>query len=357
MVMGSTKKVWMVRAGRHGEDEDLCLDTGRAIIGWQNHGDLSKVKSYEDALAAMQSADTSGNSHRVANFARQFWAFRGLIQVGDTVVLPLKNRPGQIALGVVEGDYEFVAIEGTKRHSRRVKWIRPDVARSSFKEDLLFSFGAFMTVCRIQRNQAEHRIAEVLAERPDPGYTPVADKKSGGVKHELPPEEEQEANIDLAQAARDEIVAWIRANFQSHELARLVAQLLEVEGYVTTVSPPGPDGGADILAGRGPLGLDSPSLCVQVKATESAADVKIFRELVGTMNAFKADQGLLVCWGGFTQPARIEARQQCFRVRLWDQSDIVEAIFRAYDKLSPEFQAELPLKQIWVLVREESEQG
>lgn len=352
--MASARKVWMVRAGRHGEDEELSLSIGRSIIGWQNHGDLGKVKSYEDALAAMQSKDTTGNAHRVANFARQFWAFRGLIGVGDVVVLPLKTRPGQIALGIVEGDYEFIDIEGTKRHSRRVKWVLPDVARSTFKEDLLLSFGAFMTICRIQRNHADFRVAQVLAGKPDPGDSPAI---GGGSTSKQPPDVdlEQESNIDFAQATRDEIVAWIRANFQSHELARLVAAVLEADGYITTVSPPGPDGGADILAGRGPLGLDSPTLCVQVKATESAADVKIFRELVGTMNAFKADQGLLVCWGGFTQPARLEARQQFFRVRLWDQSDIVEAIFRVYEKLSPEFQAELPLKRIWMLVKEDSE--
>lgn len=83
--------------------------------------------------------------------------------------------------------------------------------------------------------------------------------------------------------------------------------------------------------------------------------MKIFRELVGTMNSFKADQGLLVCWGGFTQPMKNEARQQSFKVRLWDQSDIVNAVYRAYEKLDPDIQAELPLKRVWMLVREEGE--
>jgi restriction system protein len=96
---------------------------------------------------------------------------------------------------------------------------------------------------------------------------------------------------------------------------------------------------------------------VQVKATEAAADVKIFRELVGTMDHFKAEQGLLVCWGGFTQPLKQEARQKVFKVKLWDQSDLVNAVYRAYDKLSAEIQAELPLKRVWMLVREDVEEG
>lgn len=354
--MKNSAKVWMVRAGRHGEDEELCLTSGRAIIGWREHGNLASVKSMDDAMAEMRSQDKSGNEHRIANFARQFWAFRGLIQTNDIIVLPLKTRPGQIALGVVEGDYEFVEINGAERHTRRVKWVRPDVPRSTFKEDLLFSFGAFMTVCRIQRNHAEERIARVLEGKLDPGYSPV---EGGSTPPKGPADAGGDvvAQSDLAQAAQDEVVAFIRTNFQSHDLARLIGAILEAEGYVTQVSPPGPDGGADILGGRGPLGLDSPTLCVQVKATDSAADVKIFRELVGTMNAFKADQGLLVCWGGFTQSAKNEARQQSFKVRLWDQSDIVNAVYRAYEKLSPEIQAELPLKKVWMLVREDVEEA
>jgi restriction system protein len=208
-----------------------------------------------------------------------------------------------------------------------------------------------MTVCRIQRNNAEFRVAEVMAGRPDPGFAETDET--------LPPAPEAEgasdaaAVIDLAQAAHDDVVAYVRERFQGHDLARLVGAVLEADGFVVHVSPSGPDGGADILAGRGPLGLDSPTLCVQVKATDAPADVKVFRELVGTMDAFKAHQGLLVCWAGFNRALKQEARQQVFRVRLWDQSDLVNAVYRAYDRLSPELQSELPLKRVWMRVREE----
>jgi restriction system protein len=166
------------------------------------------------------------------------------------------------------------------------------------------------------------------------------------------------AAVDLAQAAQDEIVEYVRKRFPGHDLARLVGAILVAEDYSVQVSAPGPDGGADILAGRGPLGLDSPTLCVQVKASLESADVKVFRELVGTMESFKADQGLLVCWSGFKQTTKNEARQQqSFKVRLWDQSDVVSAIYRNYERLAPEVQAELPLKRVWMLVPEESAGG
>ncbi|MBE0624562.1 MAG: restriction endonuclease [Burkholderiales bacterium] len=353
--MGEEKKVWLVRAGRRGEDEEADLTEGRAMIGFR---DANNLASYPDVAAvarALLKADKEPNENRAANRARQAWAFSRTAQVGDSVVLPLKTRPGQIALGRIVGPYEYTKIGGEKRHTLKVKWLKPDVPRSAFKQDLLYSFGAFMTVCRIQRNDAEHRVAEVLAGKPDPGFTDQEDAAGAKVKVKIATD--KDATIDLAQAAQDELVAHVRKQFQTHDLARLVGAVLEAEGYVAHVSPPGPDGGADILAGRGPLGLDSPTLCVQVKATDAAADVKIFRELVGTMDHFKADQGLLVCWGGFTQPLKKEAQQKAFKVKMWDQTDLVNAVYRAYDKLSPEIQAELPLKRVWMLVREDIEEG
>ncbi len=349
--MSNSAKVWLMRAGGRGEDEETALSEGRVIIGFRVAGDLSTYSDVDALAKVLFKADEAPNEDRAANRARQLWAFSRTAQVGDMVVLPLKTRPGQVALGRITGPYEHAAIAGEKRHTRKVNWIKPDVPRSTFKQDLLYSFGAFMTVCRIQRNDAEHRVAEVLAGRPDPGFTET--EESVEAKEPAQMATDKAAAIDLAQAAQDELVAYIRKQFQAHDLARLVGAVLEAEGYVTHVSPPGPDGGADILAGRGPLGLGSPTLCVQVKATEAAADVKIFRELLGTMDSFKADQGLLVCWGGFTQPLKQEARLRVFKVRLWDQSDIVNAVYRSYDKLSAEIQAELPLKRVWMLVRED----
>ena len=70
---------------------------------------------------------------------------------------------------------------------------------------------------------------------------------------------------------------------------------------------------------------------------------------------FQRESGFTCLLGRFHQAVRTEARQQMFKIRLWDQSDIVQAIYRTYDRLDPEIQAELPLKHIWTLVQEENE--
>ena len=63
-----------------------------------------------------------------------------------------------------------------------------------------------------------------------------------------------------------------------------------------------------------------------------------------------------MCWGGFTRAVLSEAKQAHFSVRLWESRDLVEAIYRNYEHLPAEIQAELPLKRVWTLVMEEPEE-
>lgn len=335
--------VWLVRAGMHGEDEEIARREGLAIIGFREVPDLRMFRTYEDLLSKLLELDPEQSVPRARNLAAQLWAFRERMEVGDIIVLPLKTNRGYIALGRVSGPYEYRRVGHEERHARPVRWER-EVPRSAFQQDLLYSFGAFMTVCQITRNDAPARMLSVLDQGRDPG-------PQGDALLPIP-----ERGFDIAQAAHDEIVAYVRQRFTGHDLTRLVGAILEAEGFKVTISPPGPDRGVDILAGRGPMGLDEPLLCVQVKATEAPVDVNVFRALQGTMSRFGATQGLLVSWGGFTEAAQREARQHAFKIALWNQSDIVEAIYRTYERLRPEIQAELPLKRVWTLVREEIEE-
>ncbi len=62
-----------------------------------------------------------------------------------------------------------------------------------------------------------------------------------------------------------------------------------------------------------------------------------------------------MCWGRFNRAVLRESRQAHFTVRLWDSSDLVEAIYRTYESLPAEIQAELPLKRVWMIVQDEAE--
>ncbi len=346
--------VWLVRAGAKGEDEAIALELGLAIIGFTEVPDLTGVSDRNAVLERVQSINPGGNVNRDRNRAGQLNTFVLRMGEGDIVALPFKTRPGQIALGRVSGPYNYQSIDGVMRHTRPVKWIRPDAPSSEFGQDLLYSLGAYLTVCRIARNDAENRIATILSRSRDrDGDVQHVPPRSADVDVELEPDDE--AAPDIAQIARDQIFEHIRSRFPGHEFARLVNAVLQAEGYFTLLSPAGPDGGVDILAGRGSLGFESPKLCVQVKATAGAVDVTVLRGLVGTMQAFNSDQGLLVSWGGFTRDLEREARQSFFTVRLWGADDFVDAICRNYDRLPEQIQNDIPLERVWTLVRDDNE--
>jgi len=326
--------VWLVRAGSRGEQEEGALSNNVVTISWEELPDLSKIKTKEELSELYIKTYPTAKKMEAANHVGQIWRFLHEIQKGDLVVLPLKAQSA-VAIGKVIGDYEYGKITSNIKHIRRVEWIKT-LPRSAFDQDILYSLGAFMTVCKIERNDAENRIKKVLK-----GEKPPSDGE--GHKEE----------IDIEEYARDQIIKFLNARLKGHDLARLVTAILNAQGYVTTMSPPGPDGGVDILASSGPFGFDNPRICVQVKSSLAPIDVSVLRELQGVMQKVRASQGLLVSWGGFTQRALQEARDSFFTIRLWDQGSILNEIFKCYDKFDSDLKAELPLKRIWALVKEE----
>lgn len=335
--------LWKVQAGKYGEQINLALDHNLVTIGWDDLGDLSSVRSRDDLEALYKKVYPDESLKRVYNCVGQIWAFKERIALEDYVALPLKNRSA-IALGAVKSQYEYREDLGESvHHTRRVKWIAKEVPRTSFGQDLLYSFGAFMTVCQITRNNAETRVIAIATGKKET----VAE-----ISLEEDPSDVGQA-ADIEELADDQIQQLISRRFRGHKLAELVDAILTAKGCTTLYSTPGPDGGVDILAGNGPMGFDTPHLCVQVKSSDSPADVGMLRELLGTMKTKNADHGLLISWGGFKETVRKEATSSFFHVRLWDRRLLLAEIVEAYNKLPQSLQAELPLKRIWVVAKEE----
>ena len=103
------------------------------------------------------------------------------------------------------------------------------------------------------------------------------------------------------------------------------------------------------MAAGGEMGFGSPKICVQVKSHDTPVDRPTLDQLGGVMTKVGAEYGLLVSWSGFKSSVEQERGNQFFRIRLWDSNDVIREIFNNYEKLSPEIQAEIPLKRIWML--------
>ncbi|MET9779519.1 hypothetical protein ABZY32_00455 [Nocardiopsis alba] len=162
---------WLVRAGRYGERENWALENGFVGGGFDGLRDLTAVDSRARMVELVEQEYKDESQGLIRNYAGQLWAFRGKMQIGDLVVLPLKNRKRpMLAIGRIVGDYEFdaEALED-RQHLRRVEWLRIDVPRDKAEKDLRNTLGAFMTVCELWRNDAAWRLAELARTGSDPG--------------------------------------------------------------------------------------------------------------------------------------------------------------------------------------------
>lgn len=345
--------LWLVRCGTHGEHEKRFLSEKRVFFTWEGlNRDLSSGQTREDFYALLREVYPSEGAGKIQNWSRQAWAFLKGMQVGDWVAVPSKASPA-IHLAKITGPYEFdPKAEDPYYHSRTVQWLATDVPRSSFDQDILYSLGAIMTICQITRNDAEARVKAMaqtgwkstLAAVVTSGPTDAGDDSDTMPR-------------DIERDARDGIARAILARFKGHGLARLVEAILKAQGYATYRSPAGPDKGVDILAAPGELGFGKPRICVQVKSGEDPVDSPTVNQLIGTMQNVQADQGLFVAWGGFKQSVDREVPAQFFRVRLWDQDDLIGKLLASYDKLDADLRAELPLKRIWAVAAPDQDGG
>ncbi|RMD87185.1 MAG: restriction endonuclease [Alphaproteobacteria bacterium] len=347
------RRLWLVRLGRHGEFESTALEKDVLIIDFGMTEDLSDATDLKSILERMVRRFPNASPGRLRNLAAQVNQFVNRMQPGDFVVSPLKTQ-SCLAIGKIAGPYEQREDGGPMR---KVKWLRTDVARDSFKQDLLYSFGAIRTVCEISRNDALNRVLAVAKGGKDPGYglTPDLPGKGSATEGEEAGEEDQ--IVDLANIARNQIEARISSIFTGHDLTALVAAILEAQGYVTHVSPPGPDAGYDIVAGQGPLGFDPPRLVVQVKSGNIVVDHPTLQSLNGCIHDANAEHGLIVSWSGFKSTVLKETNKQFFRVRFWGRDELIDALLSAYDRLPEDIRAALPLQRIYTLVPEEDDAG
>lgn len=338
--------LWLTRAGSHGEYETRFLKDGRICLGWgAKLPDLSGAKSYDDVKKIVVDSFPEEGSRKLGNWAGQIWAFSVAMKAGDLVVTPLKGK-SVIAVGKITGPYHFdPALDEGYQHFREVEWLSREVPRENFDSDLLFSFGAIMTICEIKRNDAEARVRAMAKA----GWKKVPIGATIGGAGATPKKLEAEGPVDLEQVAVDQIRKIISAKFKGRGMEVLVNALLQAQGYETYLTPEGADGGKDILAAPGHLGFGHPRICVQVKSGDGQLERKTLDELMGVMKKFGAEQGVLAAWGGFKNALVKDAEKEFFTVRLWDSEKLISEVLENYGKLPEDLRAEIPLKRIWTV--------
>jgi restriction system protein len=347
--------LWLIRAGSRGEHEQKFLDEGRVYVAWDGlNVDLMQLADRQALIQAMEQRYPDEKPKALINWSSQVWSFGREMAAGDWVVMPSKIQSG-LYFGELKGSYNYAASGPDPYfHWREIDWFSGLIPRSVFPQDLLYSFGAFLTICKVQRNDAEARVRAIGARRWQPegvsaiGARAIAVAEQGAISDEA-----GSSNVDLEELAADRIVRLIEARFKGHGLAVLVEAILQAEGYTTYRSPEGADGGADILAAGGELGFGAPSICVEVKSGDTPADRPMVDKLIGAGQKFNAETCLFVSWAGFKSNVQKELARDFFRVRLWSRKELLEKLFAHYDSLPEEIRLALPLKRVWMVASQE----
>ncbi len=329
--------IWLCRAGKHGEYENKFFEDSKIYCTWEDVTVSLESFANRNELHDYFMSQPEGTKPKTAtNWVSQVWPFAHEMKKGDWVMLPSKVKP-VIHIAQITGDYVFDkdAIDPFF-HYREVNWFKKGVPKSLFEQDILYSLGAFMTICRIKQ---EERIKNII--------TKMNTSKISVSKNTQ--EETDEVPRDSEADAFDNIKDLLIRKYKGHGMAKVVDSILRAKGFATHLSQEGPDKCVDILAAQGFLGFNSPKLCVQVKSTDEPVDRPTLDQLIGTMSNFKADYGLLVSWSGFKSSVINETANHFFKVRFWTHKEIVDEFLENYEKLDDEIKLEIPLKRIWVV--------
>ncbi len=328
--------MWLCRAGRYGEFENRFLEDGRIYCTWDNlDRPISSFSKKQELQQYFVERDSSVKTKTAMNWASQVWPFGNEMKKSEIVVLPSKIKSVD-HFGRITGDYIYDETAAEPFcHYHTVDWYAVNIPRTAFDQDILYSFGAFMTICRIK--QEERIKAQIKALQHVPAQSNVIEASSMITER------------DIELDALSDITNLIIQKAKGHGLAQIVDAILRAKGFSTFMSPPGPDKGVDILASGGVLGFGNPKICVQVKSTDAPVDRIVLDQLGGVMKNFNADYGLLVSWSGFKNSVINETAKQFFNIRLWTHKEVIHEFLNHYDQLDDEIKEMIPLKRIWVV--------
>jgi restriction system protein len=313
-------------------------------IGWSELPDLSEVRDRDSLEEEYRRTYPDALPNRVANHVDQLHEFLHEAQDGELVLMPIKGQPA-VAVGEITGPYIHKVDAGPGMiHSRPVRWLRDDIAREEFGPEFLNAFEAFVTFSRA--DVEEETVRKIVSEGAVAEMRPVRRERARDA-HDRPPR--GRGARELERECRHHILDALHRKFAGTRLANLVEEILKAQGFHTHRPDFMPEGGVDILAAPGPLNPGAPGLFVHVKSSDDAADMETYEALRDRMDSARAAQGVLLALGGFQDEVGDRARDSFFQVRLWDGSDLLDALLSIYERLPRSIQSQLPLRKVWAL--------
>lgn len=323
--------LWGIHAGKTGDADALFLRQKRIGLGWDRMPNLAALAAEREAFKeAVTQHYPEFKERRIPGSAGQLFRFIHEMQVGDFVVYPAKHTR-KVHLGKVAGPYVHdTRTEPSYPHTRQVEWLR-EVPRTHFSQGALYEIGSALSLFAV-RNYADEFRAALAGKAVTPA--PVNEDESVAA-----------VAADIEETTRDFVLKRLAQELKGHPFAAFVGHLLNTMGYRTRVSPPGPDGGVDIVAHKDELGFEPPIIKVQVKSEEGSIGDPEVSSLYGKVGT--GEHGLFVTLGEFTSRASAFAKSKS-NLRLIDGDDLVQLIFAHYDQFDARYKGLLPLRRVFV---------
>lgn len=330
--------MWMIRAGRGGENLDDFLQKGVIGFGDTKIGKLSPTTTKDDLLKLYATHYPEEKEGSRASWASQLARFVGDVKVGDPVVTFDRDRRLYL-IGKVASDYQWKPdfVPG-KPHLRQVQWSQ-ESPRDALSASTRNTLGSVLTIFKIG-SEAAKELLEHAAPLGASTPAPTSPAKEVGKNAEVLGMLSAETFEKAGEFIEDQIDAldW-------KQMQELVAGILRAMGYRTRVSEPGPDRGVDVFASPDGLGLEEPRIFVEVKHRTKQVESKDIRAFLGGRK--KGDKCLYVSTGGFSKDAFYEAERSEVALTLVTLPRLRQLVVDFYEKLDAETRALVPLRRLY----------
>jgi len=323
------KNAWMVRAGEGSEAYDDFESGEYVAIGWNELGDLAKIKGREQLRTMMDKAYPQWKPRKRAVSVGMVGRFLFDIKKGDPVV-SYDTDTRRYIVGEVSGDYEYRPKQSLGQ-SRAVKW-KGKVDRDSLSVGTRNTLGAIQTLFALGPGAWEE-MGKVMA--------------GGGQASEATEQEAEVDSLRLEVIGRShEFIKDQVLKLDWDEMQDLMAGILRAMGYKTKVSPKGGDRGKDIIASPDGLGLEQPRIRAEVKHRPgSQMGSNDLRSFLGGLR--DSDKGIYVSTGGFTKEANYEAERSNIPIVLIDSDALVSLLLQHYESADTQTRTLVPLTRVY----------
>lgn len=325
------------------------VDDGFVSVGWDEIGDLTRVRQGRDGIKkALSVKHPDAKPRSIASQAGVLYRFVHEIAIGDIVVAPYKPD-STINIGIVDSAYYYDADAPTHRHRRRVRWVKTGLPRAVFTQSALYELGSILTLFKITRHVTEVMAvmhshtddADAIADTVDALPSTVAPDDDADDQE---PEQPRASRIE--RHTRDFILDALSSRISPREFEELSADLLRVIGYQARVTQYSQDGGVDVIAHKDPLGIEPPLIKAQCKQRVSTVGSPEVNQLIGTQGT--GELCLFFTLGTYSRDALAIERQRT-GLRLLSGEDLVTLIVDNYDRLPERWRRVIPLTTVLVV--------